>query len=82
MLHADELIGEVGVSRLVLLEPTSTPPRSPGPAGADAGREVLAHAVGDEKLRVLGPAVVSLGGLDLLFAERFTVGGVRVLLVR
>ncbi len=50
-------------------------------AGAHAGCEVLAHPVGDEELRVLGPAVVALGELDLLLAERLAVSGVGVLLV-
>jgi hypothetical protein len=43
---------------------------------------VLADAVGDEELRVLGPAVVALGEADLLLAERLAVGFGGVLLVR
>ena len=53
-----------------------------GAAGADAGREVLADAVGHEELRVLGPAVAPLGEADLLVAERLAVRRARVLLVR
>ena len=34
--------------------------------------------VGNEKLSFLRPAVVSLGEFDLLFAERFAVGGLGV----
>ena len=51
-------------------------------ARADAGGEMLVDAVGDQKLRVLGPAVSALGEADLLFAERFAVGFGRVLFVR
>ena len=51
-------------------------------AGADAGREVLADALGHEERRVLRPAVSALGQADFLGAERFTVGGAGVLLVR
>ena len=43
---------------------------------------MFVDAVGNEKLVVLGPAVVLLGELDLFFAERFAVGGFGVLLVR
>ena len=52
-------------------------PRAPMPCG-----EVLAHAVGHEELRVLGPAVGALGQPDLLVAERLAVRGGGVLLVR
>ena len=43
---------------------------------------MLADAVGDEELRVLGPAVGALGEADLLLAERLAVGLGGVLLVR
>ncbi len=47
---------------------------------ADAVGEVLQHAVWDEELGVLGPAVVALRGADLVLAERFAVRSARVLL--
>ena len=49
-----------------------------GAARADPGREVLAHAVGDQELRILGPAVRPLGEPDLLLTERLAMrrGGV------
>ena len=51
-------------------------------ARADAGSEVLAHAVGHQELRVLGPAVGALGEPHLLHAERLAVRRGRVLPVR
>ena len=55
----------------------------PGAAAPpDAVTEMLAHAVRDEEFRVLGPAVIALGKLHLVFAERLAVGGAGVLLVR
>src|SRR5262245_38011969 len=51
------------------------------PAAADALAEVLVHAVGDQELRVLRPAIGSLRQPNLLLAERLAVGGAGVLLV-
>ena len=51
-------------------------------ARADPGREMFAHTVGNQELRILGPTVRSLREADLLLAERFAVGGRRVLFVR
>ena len=53
-----------------------------GAALADPVGEVLADAVGDEELGVLGPAVGALGLAHLLLAERLAVGGGGVHLVR
>ena len=52
------------------------------PARAEVVGEVLAHAVGDEELRVLGPAVGLLGEANLLLAERLAVRRARALLGR
>ena len=49
---------------------------------AHAAAEVLAHAVRNEKLGVLRPAVAPLGETDLLHAERLAMGGAGVMLVR
>ncbi len=49
--------------------------RELGATLADSRGEVLADAVGDEELGVLGPAVGTLGLAHLLFAERLAVGG-------
>jgi hypothetical protein len=43
---------------------------------------VLADAVRDEELRILGPPIGPLGEADLLLAERFAMGGGSILLVR
>src|SRR5262245_29886630 len=42
---------------------------------------MLAHAIGDQELRVLGPPIAALGEADFLRAERLAVGGGRVVLV-
>ena len=74
-LHALELVGQVRVLLLVLgerLRPTpraARRPRAPTPL-----LEVLAHPVGHQELRVLGPAVGRLAPLDLLCAQRLAVG--------
>src|SRR5262245_10268451 len=79
--HDVELVGEVRVLGPVALEQGLPQLAGPGPAGADALGEVLAHALGYEELLVLRPAVVALGPLDLLLPERFAVGVRRVLLL-
>ncbi len=48
----------------------------------DTGREMLADAVGDEELCILGPPIAALGEADLLLTERFAMGGGSILLVR
>src|SRR5262249_10568336 len=52
-----------------------------GAPRADAGREALVHAVGDEELGVLRPAIGALGQLHLVVAEGLSVGFLGVLLV-
>src|SRR5262249_57162509 len=47
-----------------------------------ARREMLRHAVGDEELRVLGPAIEALAEADLVVAEGLAVGRRGVLSVR
>ena len=81
VLHQLELLGQLGILRLVGLDLLE-----PGVAGlfptlADAVLIVLVDAVGDEELGVLRPAVIPLCELDLFLAERLAVGGVGVLLV-
>ena len=51
-------------------------------ARADARLEMLAHSIGDEELRILRPAVMTLGQLDFLRAQRFSMRRARILLVR
>ena len=52
------------------------------PPRADARLEVFAYPLGDEELRVLGPAITALRELDFLFAQRLAVRRARILLVR
>src|SRR6266704_1903892 len=51
-------------------------------ARADAALKVFAHFVGNEKLRILRPPVVSFRKFYLFFAQRFSVSCVRVLFIR
>src|SRR5437016_11889481 len=51
-------------------------------ARAYAGAEMLPDAVGDEELRVLGPAVAPLAETDLVVSQRLAVRRSGVLLVR
>jgi transposase len=81
-LHQVDLGRKLGVFRAVSREQL-------GPAGAglcaaraDASGEVRAHAVGNQKLGVLGPAVVAFGEADLLLAQRLAVRRGGILLVR
>ena len=82
MLHPIQSVRLVGVRRLVGPEqrhPLGTQLRA---SRADPLREVLAHAVWHEELRVFGPAVEALRQPDFLIAKRLTVGRVGVLLGR
>src|SRR5262245_58168156 len=82
MLDAPELVGELRELGPVLLE-LALPRLAPrAPASPDAGREVLAHPVGHQELRVLRPAIRSLGETDLLRSQRLPVRRAGVLLVR
>ena len=81
-LHLVDLGREFGVLGPVGAEKSSSFFRASAPRAAHAGRKVLADAVGNQELRVLGPAVVALGKPNLFFAERLAVGLGGVLLVR
>src|SRR5262249_1760840 len=48
---------------------------------ADAGRKMFADAVGNEKLRIFGPAIAALRQANLFFAQRLAVCFSLVLLV-
>ena len=73
-LHLIDLVRELGVGSPVGREQLRPPAPGGRAARSDAGREVLAHAVGDQELRVLRPAVAALGEADLVGAERLAVG--------
>ncbi len=81
-LHAQQLVGQVGVRDSVGLERTEPLGACVGAPRPDAGTERLVDLLGHQEGRVLGPAVPTLGGADLLVAERFAVRGARVLLRR
>ena len=81
-LHALDVVGEIGELLLVGAEALLPRLAQLRAARADAGFEVLVHAVGDEELGVRRPAVALLGQADLVFAQRLAVRGAGVLLVR
>ena len=56
--------------------------RASAAAHADAIREMLAHTIGNQELRVLGPAVSAFDEADLFFAQRLAMGRRRVVFVR
>ena len=78
-LDALELVGQVRVLRAVLLEHGVPYVARLAPARADAGCEVVVHAVGDEEVLVLGHAEEPLRRLAALDPERLAVRLRRVL---
>src|SRR5215510_3479733 len=81
-LHLIYLGGEIGELAAVVGK-ERLPPRARGrPARADAGIELFAHPVGNEKLRVFRPAIGALGQTYLFVAQRIAVRRRRVDLVR
>src|SRR5205823_13597663 len=81
-LHQIDLVRELRMLRPVRgeeLRPASSRLRT---ARAYAGAEMLPDAVGDEELRVLGPAVAPLAETDLVVSQRLAVRRGGVLLVR
>src|SRR5262249_14957723 len=79
--HAVEMIGELGMVFSVAVKHLFPCDAKFPPTAADAGGKVLAYAVRHKELGILGPAVVALGQADLVFAQRFSVGFLGVLLV-
>src|SRR4030095_7330582 len=59
-LHLIDFPREVGMGGAVRGEERAPPAPRVGAPGADAGREVLAHTVGGQELRVFRPAVAAL----------------------
>src|ERR1700677_2722833 len=53
-----------------------------GAARADSCSKVLVNPVGNQKLRILRPSIISFCKPDLFFAKRLTVGVGGILLVR
>ena len=81
-LHPRELVRELRMRLLVGGQPLEPCPAELATACADPVLEHGVDAVGDQEGRVLGPAVVPLGGPDLLLTEGFAVRAARVLLRR
>ena len=79
--HAIAVVGELWILALVPLEPGPPGVMERLPPRADARLEVFAYPLGDEELRVLGPAITALRELDFLFAQRLAVRRARILLV-
>jgi hypothetical protein len=82
LLHLLDFGGELRILRAILCEKIVPRRVRFRAAIADARREVLFHAVGNQELRVLGPAVGTLRELHFLRAERLAVRLRRVLPVR
>ena len=78
-LHALDLVRELRMRRAVLLEQRLPVRASLRAARTDPVGEVLADAIGDEELGVLGPAVEALRRADTVGAERLAVRFRRVL---
>src|SRR5437016_14636651 len=76
------MIGQLGILGLVLFELFYPLLAGGMAASADSLGKVFAHPIGDKELGIFRPSIVALGQLDLFFAERLTVGGGSILLVR
>ena len=81
-LHLVDLGRQFGIRVRMTRRALSTGGARPGAPRTDAGREVLADAVGNQELRVFRPSVAALGQSDLLLAERLAVGCGSILFVR
>src|SRR5262245_14737058 len=81
-LHLIDLFRELGILLAVRRHERGPPASRGGAACPDAGREALAHAVGDQELRVLRPPIAALAKANFLRTELLAVRGRGVLLVR
>ena len=81
-LHLLDLGREFGVLRAIGSEQVGPLAMGPRAARADSFGEVLAHAVRNQKLGILGPAVGAFDQPNLVFAERIAVGGGGILAMR
>src|SRR5690348_627498 len=82
MLHAVDLIGELGKFLCVLGERCLPGLIEFASALADPVAEILEYAVGNEELCVLGPTIILFRKPHFLLTQRFAVGFVGILLVR
>ena len=82
MLHAIDLIRQVGILLRVFREPLHPVFAELMTTFADSFAEILAHAVRNQELCILGPAVELFCQPDFVLAQRFSMRCVVVLLVR
>src|SRR6202022_762692 len=72
-LHQLDLGRELRMFRAISRKQLSPTAAGLSPARANSGGEVLAHSVGNEKLRVLGPSVGAFDEPDLFLAQWLAV---------
>ena len=82
MLHLVESLREIGILLRVVRKILIPLRAQVASTLADAFLEVFVDAVGNQKLRVLGPAVKLLYQPDFLLAQRFAVRLKGILLMR
>ena len=72
-VNANRLVRKA-ISAVAVIAEEFRPRRASGcPALTDAGRKVLANAIGNQELRVLGPTVEALGQTNFFIAQLCTV---------
>src|SRR6516225_7887658 len=81
-LHQVDLGRELRIFRAISHEQIVPSAMGLSPACANSGGEVLAHGVGNEKLRVFGPTVGAFDQPDFFLAQGLAVRSRGVLLVR
>src|SRR5262249_17634044 len=82
LLHLIDLFRKLGILLAVRREERRPPASSGGAARPDTGREVLAHAVGNQELRVFRPPIGALAKANFLRAEWLAARGSAGLPVR
>src|SRR5262245_25595328 len=82
LLHQVDLVCELRIFRAISCKELAPLTAGFFPTRANSGGEVLAHRIGNEKLRVLRPAVSAFDKANLVLAQRLAVRRGSVLLVR
>src|SRR5215471_16409266 len=82
LLHQVDLVCELRIFRAISCKELAPLTAGFFPTRANFGGEVLAHRIGNEKLRVLRPAVSAFDRANLVLAQRLAVRRGSVLLVR
>ena len=81
LLQSLDFVAEVWVFGFVRLHKLRPALLKLPPTLADAGAEVFTHALGDEKLGVLRPAIAALRQTDFFDPERFAMRGAGIVLM-